>query len=330
MILAMARPLRIEFHGAWHHVMNRGRRGEKVFKDTHDYKMFVDLLEQTSAMWNIRISAYCLMPNHYHILLQAPDANLSRGMRHLNGVYTQRFNRRHFCDGQLFRGRYKSILVSGDTYLLELVRYIHRNPLKAGLAGGLSDYAWSSHRGYLSVSGKWGWLHKGVVFSMLTENRAGWIKRYRAFVSMEDDENLCKILESKIWPSIFGPESFMDWVKGKFYEHKLDDETPRYKELAPKKEVIIKQVCKYFDVGVEDLFKSRRGSVNEPRNAAIYLIRTLRHDTLEQIGTHFRMNKYSSVSSIIERMKKRIQRDRKLRKKINELSISLRKSQEQT
>ncbi len=107
----MSRPLRIEYPNAWYHVMNRGRRGENIFHDKQDYQMFVDLLVETTEMWNFRISAYCLIPNHYHILVQTPAANISRGMRHLNGVYTQRFNRRHFCDGALFRGRYKSMLV---------------------------------------------------------------------------------------------------------------------------------------------------------------------------------------------------------------------------
>ena len=110
----MSRAIRIEYPGAWYHVMNRGRRGEKICKDQEDYRMFVDLLEETSEMWNIRVAAYCLMPNHYHILIQTPDANISRSMRHINGVYTQKFNRKHSCDAQLFRGRYKSILVSEE------------------------------------------------------------------------------------------------------------------------------------------------------------------------------------------------------------------------
>lgn len=92
--------------------MNRGRRAEKIFHDRHDYQVFGELLEESSEMWNIRVAAYCLMTNHYHILVQTPDANISRSMRHINGVYTQRFNKRHRCDGQLFRGRYKSILVN--------------------------------------------------------------------------------------------------------------------------------------------------------------------------------------------------------------------------
>lgn len=125
----MSRPLRIEYPGAWYHAMNRGRRHETVFLDKHDYSMFIDLLIEISKMWNVNVAAYCLMSTHCHILLQTPDGNISRCMRHLNGVYTQRYNRRHGFDGQLFRGRYKSILVCDDSHLLQLVRYIPSLPL---------------------------------------------------------------------------------------------------------------------------------------------------------------------------------------------------------
>ncbi len=150
----MSRPLRITYPDAWYHVMNRGRRAESIVSDGVDYKLFTELLKETSEMWNIRISAYCLMQNHYHILVQTPEANISRSMRHLNGVYTQRYNRRHRCDGQLFRGRYKSILIDTDSYLLQAVRYIHRNPLKVGLVQNIDTYKWSSHKGYISVAKK--------------------------------------------------------------------------------------------------------------------------------------------------------------------------------
>ena len=148
----MAIPLRIQYPGAWYHVMNRGRRGEEIFSEKKDYLLFIDLLCEAVDMWGVKIAAYCMMPNHYHLLIQTPDTNLSRCMRYLNGIYTQRFNRYHHCDGQLFRGRYKSILIDADRYLLELARYIHRNPLKAGLVGRLSNYLWSGHRGYISDS----------------------------------------------------------------------------------------------------------------------------------------------------------------------------------
>ncbi|HDL07657.1 MAG TPA: transposase, partial [Desulfobacteraceae bacterium] len=120
----MSRPLRIELPGAWYHVMNRGRRSESIFSDKHDYLMFIKLLIEISEMWNVNIAAYCLMTNHYHIWLQPPEVIGSRCKRHLNSVYTQRYNKRYGFDGQLFRGRYKSILVCDDSHLLELVRYI--------------------------------------------------------------------------------------------------------------------------------------------------------------------------------------------------------------
>ena len=129
----MSRPLRIQYPDAWYHVMNRGRRGESVFLEKQDYSMFVELLKEVVDMYKVRVAAYALIPNHYHLLIQTPGGDLARCMRHLNGIYTQRFNRAHHCDGQLFGGRYKSILVDADSYLLELVRYIHRNPLEAGL-----------------------------------------------------------------------------------------------------------------------------------------------------------------------------------------------------
>jgi len=158
-VWAMSRPLRIDYPNAWHHVMNRARRGVNLFVDKADYQQFIDLLQETADLFKVNVAAFCLMPTHYHLMVQTPDANLSRCMRHLNGVYTQRYNVRHDSDGTLFRGRYKSILVEADSYVLQLVGYIHRNPLKAGLVKRLDQYVWSSHKGYLSKAKKWNWLY---------------------------------------------------------------------------------------------------------------------------------------------------------------------------
>src|SRR3972149_269634 len=133
----MSRPLRIEIPHAWYHVLNRGRRRESIFRDTQDYEMFLQTVREACESWRLRVAAYGLMPNHYHLLVQTPNPNLSRCLRHIDGVYTQRFNRRHGHDGPLFRGRYKALLIEADSYLLQLVRYIHRNPLEAGVAEDL-------------------------------------------------------------------------------------------------------------------------------------------------------------------------------------------------
>ncbi|MBW2106879.1 MAG: transposase, partial [Deltaproteobacteria bacterium] len=200
----MARPLRIEYPDAWYHVMNRGRRGEDIFSDDQDYSIFTELLRETSEIWNVRIAAYCLMPNHYHMLVQTPAANISRSMRHLNGVYTQRYNRRHRCDGQLFRGRYKSILIGTESYLLQVVRYIHRNPLRAGLVKSLDVYKWSSHKGYLSITTKWDWLHKNYILSLLSKNRKDWLRSYRRWVSVAEEDEVGKKISGVKWPVCLG------------------------------------------------------------------------------------------------------------------------------
>ena len=137
-------------------------------------------------------------------------------MRHINGVYTQRYNIRNKCDGTLFRGRYKSILVDADRYLLELVRYIHRNPLRAGLVSKMDQYAWSSHRGYLSDAEKWEWLHKNFVLGMLAKYKAVQIRKYRQFVENPDSDELVSVFEKANLPAMLGGKKFIDWVKELF------------------------------------------------------------------------------------------------------------------
>lgn len=309
--------------------MNRGRRAERIFNDQNDYEMFIELLKEASESWRIRVSAYCLIPNHYHLLVQTPEANISRSMRHINGVYTQRFNRKHGFDGQLFRGRYKSILIDADSYLLQLVRYIHRNPVKAGIAT-LDNYPWSSHKGYLSIAKKWDWINKSFVFEYLSENKRSWIKKYRQFMATEEDEDVTRAIEGKRLPSVLGATDFKDWIKGKFYELRDDNEVPQIRELAPEPEEIIAAVCDFYVVNQGELGKSKRGSFNEPRDVALFLMRRMRGEGLKQIGTRFGIQNYSSVSSAIERLKIRMETDRKLKQRSEKLLDKLNKSQGQT
>ena len=282
----MARPLRIEYPDAWYHVMNRGRRGEQIFLEERDYETFLELLMESVELWNLRIAAYCQMPNHYHLLVQTPDANLSRCMRHINGVYTQRFNRLHQCDGQLFRGRYKAIVVDADSYLLHLVRYIHRHALRAGIVEELRSYEWSSHRGYLSQSKKWDWLHKNYILSLLSKNRKDVLRYYRKWVSLEEKDEVSEKISGKKWPVCIGPQAFIDRIKETYGAGKIKKDVPSSQELLPDKQRILEMVCNYYDTAVSDILKMQRGKTNEARNAAIYLTRRLRRDSLKEIGTH--------------------------------------------
>ena len=270
------------------------------------------------------------MPNHYHLLLQTPEANISRCMRHIDGVYTQRFNRSHDCDGPLFRGRYKAILVDADRYLLELVRYIHRNPVSAGLTERLGSYPWSSHRGYLSRAKTWDWLHKNYVLGMLAKRQADRLRLYREFVSMGDSEALLEVFSRKKWPWVLGSEGFVATVKERFFARKLDDEVPESRELAPDVDAIKKAVCEFYRVEGAELLVSRRGSLNEARNVAIYLTRRLRRDRLKEIGEAFQAKTYSSVSSVVERLKAALAAERRLRQRVERLVRIIVKSQEQT
>jgi len=310
--------------------MNRGRRREEVFTCKQDYKVFVELLQETVEKWNLRVSSYCLMPNHYHLFVQTPDSNISRCMRHIDGVYTQRFNRAHGYDGQLFRGRYKAMLVDASTYMLYLVRYIHRNPQRAGLVENPSQYLWSSHRGYVSNAKKWDWLHKNVVLGKFGKGKTDQIKKYKEFVAHDDKEELLKILESTRWPATLGSKSFIEKIKERFFGDKTVDYVPQSRELAPEINKIKETVCAFYGIDTTVLHGSRRGVWNEPRNMAVYLSRRLRNDSLSLIGSHFNFTKFSSVSSAVDRMDKLISKDSALRKKMLNLINAITKSQEYT
>jgi len=323
----MSRPLRIDYPNAWHHVMSRARRGQDLFVDKADYQQFIDLLQEITDLFNINVAAYCLMPTHYHLMLQTPDANLSRCMRHLNGIYTQRYNVSHSCDGTLFRGRYKSILVDADNYVLQLVRYIHRNPLKAGLVKRLDQYVWSSHKGYLSKAKKWNWIYKHFVLDMLTTQINSQILIYKQFMAQEQDENLVRVLDGKNPPSMLGSDKFISWIKDLFFKMKKDKEVPASKELAPDLDTIISEVSRYYKVRLSKLKAVRRGMENEPRDVAIYLIRSMRAEPLMRVGANFGLNQYSSVSSAVTRVKAKLQKDRKFKDRLEHIERNILKGQ---
>jgi putative transposase len=325
----MSRPLRIQYPNAWYHVMNRGRRGETVFHSKDDYQRFIDILHESIELFSLRISAYCFMTNHYHLLAQTPDGNLSRCMRHINGVYTQRFNAQYGYDGQLFRGRYKAILVGEDKYLLQLVRYIHNNPLRAGIVRNAEQYEWSSYRGYLSKAKKWNWLHKKFILSMLTKDSKHQFQLYRSFMAEDEDKKFLDRMNLKRLPFVLGDSQFVNSIKERFFERKRHIEVPESKRLAPDTNDIIYAVCQLYAIDKAQLFAAKRGTINEARNMVIYLFRYLRGDSLATIGKLFGIQSYSTVSSIIERFKVRLQTERMLLRNVERIRKAVMR-QEQT
>ena len=179
----MVRPLRIEFPGAVYHVTARGNARMKIFEDDADRGEFLSVLEQVVTRFNWLLHAYCLMGNHYHLMIETPEANLSAGMRQLNGIYTQRFNRRHHRVGHVFQGRFKAIVVDRDSYLLELCRYVVLNPVRARMVQGVQAYKWSSYRATAGLSKGPGYLTCDWILSQLGGSKAAAQQRYRAFVA---------------------------------------------------------------------------------------------------------------------------------------------------
>jgi hypothetical protein len=203
-------------------------------------------------------------------------------------------------------------------------------PLRAGLADDLGSYRWSSHKAYLSGAKRWRWISKDFVLSMLSPKGAERLNAYRMLMSDQDDAELLRFYEKRKMPSVLGSERFVNWVKSRFSIEKADDEVPQSRELAPGLDQLKRAVCHYYGVTEEELAHSRRGSLNEPRNVAIYLCRRLRGDTLRTIAQHFGMNKYSSVSSVIDRMKAEISQNGKLKRRVEGIISFVEKSQEQT
>jgi REP element-mobilizing transposase RayT len=178
----MSRPIRIEFPDALYHVTSRGDRREDIFEDDQDRQTFLATLEQVITRFNWTCYAWCLMDNHYHLLVQTPDGNLSKGMRQLNGVYTQASNRRHGRVGHLFQGRFKAILVDSDAYLLELARYVVLNPVRAGMVKKTADWTWSSYRASMGLEPAPSWLAEDGLLAMFAKRRSLAQQRYAQFV----------------------------------------------------------------------------------------------------------------------------------------------------
>ena len=178
----MARPLRLEYAGALYHVTSRGDRREDIYLDDDDRVAWLEVLGLVCHRFNWVVHGYCQMSNHYHLLVETVDGNLSRGMRQLNGTYTQRFNRSHGLGGHLFQGRYKAILVQKEAYLLELSRYIVLNPLRAGMVELPEQWPWSSHGAMTGLRACPDWIDQDWLLGQFGTHRKQAIKAYKRFV----------------------------------------------------------------------------------------------------------------------------------------------------
>lgn len=204
----MARPLRIQYAEAVYHVTSRGNARRPIFKDDKDRGMLLNILEEVNDRYHWLCHAYCLMSNHYHLVIETPDGNLSKGMRHLNGVYTMRFNRHHGSVGHVFQGRYKAILVQKESYLLEVCRYVVLNPVRAKVVEGPERWRWSSYRATAGIEKAHPCLSTDWVLGQFGSKKIIAEKRYRRFVT--DGIGGHGIWEDVKGQSILGEGDFVD------------------------------------------------------------------------------------------------------------------------
>ena len=237
----MTRPLRIEYPGAVYHITSRGNEKKPVFKDDRDRDNFLRTFQRVNIRYNWLCHAYCLMDNHYHLLIETPDGNLSLGMRQLNGVYTQLFNNRHQRAGHLFQGRFKGILIQKDSHLLEVCRYVVLNPVRARMVERPEQWKWSSYRATAGKEEPLPCLTTDWVLGQFCGKRVKAEKEYRQFVKWG-------IGEKTIWTDvkgqvILGEDDFVDSFVDRLGRHKHIPEIPRSQRYAnrPPLEIIFQE-----------------------------------------------------------------------------------------
>ncbi len=242
----MTRPLRVEFPGAFYHVTSRGNERKAVFQSTRDREKFLSYLESAHDRYGAVIHVYCLMENHYHLLLETPRGNLSQILHHINGAYTTYFNIKRRRSGHLFQGRFKGILVERDAYCEELSRYIHLNPVRAGLVKSPSEYGWSSYRYYIGSKREPEWLTTELLLGYFGGRGRSGCRRYREFVEKGVTMELESPLSGVIASTFLGSEEFIKRIKEEYLEDMKNDKRniPAVKQVlrGPSLEQIEKAV----------------------------------------------------------------------------------------
>jgi len=315
----MPRPIRIEYDGAWYHVMNRGARRYFVFHDHFDRKFFLNLLNQIKDLWNVQTHAYSLMGNHYHLLLHTPNSHLSVAMQHLNGLYTQFYNRKYKKDGPLFRGRFKSILAERDAYLIELIRYIHLNPVKAGLCKTPEQHMWTSHMAYLNPKKRPKWLVVDDVLSEFGRSYRNAKKELDLFVKSGVPADLEKVFIAKKRISILGSDGFKDWIKYNFLDNVKKDKALVTIRQKKKKIVSTQKILRFLSnqylVPKRKILKVQPGRKNEARSMAIYLLRHVNGFSHAKIAEVMDEVSKVSISKCLLRFQHKAKQDKTLREK---------------
>jgi putative transposase len=306
----MARKPRIHYPGAFYHVMLRGNGGQDIFSSDTDLIRFNLLLQEGVERYQHRIHAFCLMRNHVHLVIQVGQVSLSRIMQNVSFRYTRHFNKYQKRIGHLFQGRYKALLVDSDSYLVELVRYIHCNPIRSGIVSKLDDYSWSSHTAYLGKT-VIPWLTKEIVLTQFAKNTNKAIKLYENFVQMGIAEKHRQEFHSGMCDGrILGNDSFSE--KALSLAEKKSSRKITFSQ-------IINAVVKEY--GITERSLSEPGKTRlfaEARAVAAFLVQEEEHLSLTDLGKLLNRD-LAALSRAASRIRDRLRVNSKLAKRVSSL-----------
>lgn len=319
---AMARRVRVEYPGTLYHVITRGNQRQRIFRDDRDREKYLEILSGLKNQFSFRISAYVLMLNHTHLLLQSGEVPLSRIMQRLGSSYTQYFNRRHRQVGHLFQGRYKAILCDKDSYLLELSRYLHLNPVRAKVVKEPGEYKWSSYGGYVRKGQGQPWLDSTEVLEQFSGNVNEARKLYRRFVleGIGDGhkDEYYDVLEGRF----LGDKAFAEEIKAKA-------EVPGYVRMKIKPEALLEAACAVLGRRRAEVIGAGKDRERvRAREAICYVGRNCTELSVTSLAKHLGVDA-TCVSRSVARMESRLGIDRELKKVVDEIVSAMENSKYQ-
>ena len=310
----MARPLRIAYAGAFYHVTSRGNEQKDVFKSRRDREKFLEYLASATERYGAAIHAYCLMSNHYHLLLETPEGNLSQIMRHINGAYTTYFNIKRKRAGHLFQGRFKAILVEADEYATELSRYIHLNPVRAGMAENPGEYPWSSFQRYIEQGKVPDWLKTDFILGYFGKNKLDAMKKYSVFVEELIDTKYDSPLHGAVGTAVLGSPGFVESVMETHVgKRELSRDLPALRQLTirPTLEAII--------AAVDEVFQSDKKLA---RQAGMYLCHRYSGELIREISHLFKVSE-SAITEAARTFPLKMETNKKLVEEIDRVKAIL-------
>ena len=320
----MARLLRIEYPGAFYHVMHRGNAGSDIFKSVRDREKFLEYVGKAVARYEIKIHTYCLMTNHYHFLIETLHPNLSQAIKWINVGYVAYFNRKRRRSGHLFQGRFKAVLIDADEYLKHLSRYIHLNPIRAAMVEHSKDYPWSSYPVFGGYAKAPDWLETHWLLSLFGANQKKAKGRYRDFVESVQNDKIENPSKDIINGAILGGADFVNWIKQNFLSKDSDiKEKPQLKRLKPRltPEDLMPAICHEFTCTREVILRKGKKK-NFARDVAIYLSREMTGESGVALGRYFGI----SGAGITVRhgfISQNIEKNRKLKRQVNRIQKAI-------